>query len=77
MGFPLRDFRVFYDSWLTVLEDNEADWFVWGTFTNYLSCDIQVVGETVAYEGWVCDADETIIYAVCVDVLDVATLKVV
>jgi hypothetical protein len=77
VSFTLRDFGIFNDSWLSVFEDDKAYWFVWGTFTDYFCCYIEVVGETVTYEGWVCNADETIVYAVCVDVLDVSMFKVI
>jgi len=71
-----RDFRVLYDSWFTVFENDEADWFIWGTFSDYFCCYVEVVDETVADECWVCDTDETVVYAVCVEVLDVSLLKV-
>jgi hypothetical protein len=45
-------------------------------FSDDFGCDVEILGKTVADEDWVCDADETIVYAVGVDVLDLATLKV-
>lgn len=76
MSLSFRDFRIFYDSWFTVFENDEADWFIRGAFSDYFCCYVEVFEETVAYECWVCDTDETVVNAVCVDVLDVPFLKV-
>lgn len=70
------DFGVFDDAWFTVFEDDETDWFFWVTFTDYFCCDVEILGEGVAYEDWVCDADEAVVYAIGVNVLNLATLEV-
>jgi len=72
MGFALRNFRIFYDARFVVFEDDEADGFVGGTFSDDFGCDGEVEGEGVSDEGGVCDTDEGVVYAVGVDVFYVA-----
>src|SRR5437667_7625960 len=76
MRLSFRDFRVLYDSWFTVFEDYKTDRFVWGTFSDYFCCYIEVFEERVAYERWVCNTDKTVVYAVSVDILNASFFEI-
>jgi hypothetical protein len=73
---PLRDFAVLYYTRFIVLEDDETDGFVWGSFADDFGCDGEFCGEGIADEGGVSDADETIVYAVGVDMFNGTRLEV-
>lgn len=76
MGFTFGNFAVFNDPRLPIFENDKADGFFGGAFADYFRCDAEIVQERVAYESWICDADKAVIYAVGVDVFDVAAVEI-
>jgi hypothetical protein len=57
MSLAFRNLAVFDDAGFPVLEHDEADGFFGGAFADYFGCYVEVVGEGIADEGWVCNAD--------------------
>jgi len=77
MRFALGNLTIFDDAWLSVLENDQADWFFGGALADDFSCYTEIVEEGIADEGRVSNADETIIDTVGVDMLDFTALEVV
>lgn len=72
----LVNFGVFYDIWLSILKKNETNRLSGIALADDLSSDINVLGGTETNKDWVGDLHKTIVYTVCVNVLDSALTHV-
>ena len=72
LGLLFRDFAVFYDAEYVAFDRDDAYGFGGGGFGDDFGGAVCVFGDGGAEEDGIGDTHETVVYGVCVDILDVA-----